>query len=257
MAGIQVSIKGHTNGSNKTYTSFAPFHNHLFQYITENHVGRLIPAVGATETICGAGHELYTTNRNLYPGINSGVKTFMVGVYDPITCLRGYIDPNEAVFSIRYLFQMRNTPSIVSTVVSTCTHSEQSSEHAFPFGAEIREGTASTISTISTTSDAIVDSVVAIAEPTPATEPTPVAEPVPESVPEPLSDIEPYSEPPSDTEPYSESEPEPEPQSEAEPEPQSEAEPEPHSEAEPEPEPEPHSEAEPEQEPVAEQEQNP
>jgi hypothetical protein len=42
---------------------------------------------------------IYVANNTTYGAPNPGVTTYMVGVYDPVTGLNGFIDPNSKVFA--------------------------------------------------------------------------------------------------------------------------------------------------------------
>lgn len=63
---------------------------------------------GATPTTCPAGRVLHLTGRKLYPDVNPmttfvgtalTAKKFLVSVYDPISFLKGFIDPTSATFA--------------------------------------------------------------------------------------------------------------------------------------------------------------
>jgi hypothetical protein len=91
----------------RQFVSAATFENDLFSYSTTRNAttnvttGTLTaPITGATSGTCPAGRILRENGQKLYPGVNVGVNTFMVGVYDNITLLSGYIDPNSPVFAV-------------------------------------------------------------------------------------------------------------------------------------------------------------
>ena len=50
-------------------------------------------------TQCPAGRILRETGRKLYPGVNPGVTQYYIGVYDAVSFLNGFIDPNNGVFA--------------------------------------------------------------------------------------------------------------------------------------------------------------
>jgi hypothetical protein len=101
---------GRTNGScfnntsRKSYISTAAFHAHFYTYTTsENNfvvTGNLSPVSGANSSTCPAGRILRENGRKLVPGAYPGITTYMVGVYDAMTYLSGFIDPNAKVFQI-------------------------------------------------------------------------------------------------------------------------------------------------------------
>ena len=66
-------------------------------YITN---GVLSTVSAATVLNCPKGHVLRETGRKLYRGINPGVSSMMVSVYDDTTMLNGYIDPNSPVYTV-------------------------------------------------------------------------------------------------------------------------------------------------------------
>jgi hypothetical protein len=55
---------------------------------------------GATSGTCPVGRFLHETGRKLIPGANGGINSLMVGVYDPVSGLSGFIDPNCESFTI-------------------------------------------------------------------------------------------------------------------------------------------------------------
>jgi len=86
----------------RAYIASIPFNLNFFSYVPNgpDGVGFLAPVPGANFTNCPAGRILRETGKKLYPDANPGVPTLMVGVYDDITLLRGYIDPNAAAFAV-------------------------------------------------------------------------------------------------------------------------------------------------------------
>jgi hypothetical protein len=92
----------------RTYITMRPYFNDFFSYttITSNYVtsGTLSTVVGASATLgqpgyCAKGAFLRETGRRLYPTVNPGITTLMVGVYDFATGLTGFIDPNSFAFT--------------------------------------------------------------------------------------------------------------------------------------------------------------
>jgi len=91
----------------RQFVSADTFENDLFSYSTTRNAttnvttGALTaPITGATTITCPAGRILRENGQKLYPGVNVGVNTFMVGVYDSISLLSGYIDPNSPIFAV-------------------------------------------------------------------------------------------------------------------------------------------------------------
>jgi len=76
----------------------------IFSYSTalvnQVYVGTFSSVSGANATNCPAGRVLHETGKKLFPGANSGVNDYMVSVYDPISMLTGFINPNQPIFSL-------------------------------------------------------------------------------------------------------------------------------------------------------------
>jgi hypothetical protein len=111
-----VTTVSHGNLPNQPRTAYianVPFNNEFFTYtvtwnpITRKDEGSLTVVSGANATNCPAGRVLYENGKKLFPpettgevGPHPGVTTFMVGVFDPVSFLSGYIDPNSGSFSV-------------------------------------------------------------------------------------------------------------------------------------------------------------
>ena len=95
-----------TGSPRRQYVSIRPFNSYFFTYTVSsnysgggfNTSGTLSAVTGASATTCPAGRVLRENGKRLYPGANPGVTTLMVGVFDSITFLNGFIDPNAKVF---------------------------------------------------------------------------------------------------------------------------------------------------------------
>lgn len=102
------SVKSYiANQPVRQFVSAAAFNNDIFTYTiitnpTTNVITGTLAAnvVGATSSTCPAGRILRDNGLKLYPGVNVGVNTYMIGVYDSETLLSGYIDPNSPVFAV-------------------------------------------------------------------------------------------------------------------------------------------------------------
>ena len=89
------------------FIALASFESDLFAYTTSTEYenggfvtsGSLDVLAAATSSNCPAGRIVRENGKKLYPGVNPGVSTLMIGVYDPITFLSGYISANSEVFS--------------------------------------------------------------------------------------------------------------------------------------------------------------
>ena len=101
-------MSGIPGTSLRSYIASAPFHSALFTYIQPvrnaygviTTPGSLTPIAGGNATTCPAKRVLRETGRKLYPGVNSGILTYMVSVYDTVNMWNGYIDPNSPFFAV-------------------------------------------------------------------------------------------------------------------------------------------------------------
>lgn len=85
------------------------FYNDFFSYTVSSSIvngevvttGSLGPVAGASSNNCPMGRILRENGKKLYPdNFNSsvGVTEFLVGVFDSVTFLNGYINPNSPIF---------------------------------------------------------------------------------------------------------------------------------------------------------------
>lgn len=114
------SHSSYLNTPRISYITTTAFQNDIFRYTTSLNpttfvtTGTLtsLGSLGtATAANCPANRILRENGKKLYPSgmviandvtygaPNPGVTTYMVGVYDPITFLSGFIDPNSKVFA--------------------------------------------------------------------------------------------------------------------------------------------------------------
>ena len=108
MATIPTTSHGaYPQSSRRTYMSIRAFNGSFFSYTTSRlgaptfeAIGTLGSVTGANSTNCPAGRTLRENGKRLFPSANPGVSTFMVGVYDANSGLSGFIDPNDAVFTV-------------------------------------------------------------------------------------------------------------------------------------------------------------
>jgi hypothetical protein len=126
---MSISVNGVQDDTSKlSYITTAAFNGSIYQYTTQlnttnfNTEGQLaaittLPSGAAvTSTNCPAGRILRVVGRKLYPGANPGLvlgdkyngntvsnnnlNHVWVGVFDSVTGLRGFIDPNASIFAI-------------------------------------------------------------------------------------------------------------------------------------------------------------
>ena len=100
------SDSGILNRSKRSYMSVAAFDAAFYTYTvamnttTFVNTGTLTTVSGATQTTCPKGRVLRENGKKLFPDANPGITKFMVGVFDAITGLTGFIDPNAPVFTM-------------------------------------------------------------------------------------------------------------------------------------------------------------
>lgn len=104
MASIAHNIK---ERSTNNYITTGSFNGQFFNYTTSFNTttltttGSLAAVTGATVTNCPQGRVLRATGKKLYPGgAYPGVSTMLIGVFDSLSLLSGYIDPNSSVFAL-------------------------------------------------------------------------------------------------------------------------------------------------------------
>lgn len=107
MAAITSPINvGMPNLSRRSYISTGTFHTDIFRYTTSVNaslqtVGTLtsLSSVGTgTAANCPINRVVRENGRRLFPDANPGVSGLLVGVYDAISGLSGFIDPNSSKF---------------------------------------------------------------------------------------------------------------------------------------------------------------
>ena len=95
-----------TGTPRRTYVSINPFNGYFYTYTTSTDftngqfvtTGSLGSVSGANATTCPAGRVLRENGKRLYPGVNPGVASMLIGVFDDKTFFNGFIDPNAKVF---------------------------------------------------------------------------------------------------------------------------------------------------------------
>ncbi len=94
------------NGTRRSWISTAAFDQHIFSYTTTVNpttfqtTGSLGAVTGADGATCPAGRVLRENGKKLYPVAHDGIDTYMIGVFDPVSFLSGYIDPNSQIFAV-------------------------------------------------------------------------------------------------------------------------------------------------------------
>jgi hypothetical protein len=93
---------GFPGGNRRSYISTEIFTSRFRSYRTyvENLITKGdLSQVTEDNSLCPKGRVLRENGRKLHPGANPGVGKYLVGVYDSVTFLNGFIDPNEHVFA--------------------------------------------------------------------------------------------------------------------------------------------------------------
>lgn len=92
--------------SAKSYISTDVFNTYFYTYTVTTgpspqfkKEGTLSLVNGATSVNCPAGNILRENGKKLFPDAYPGVKTYMVGVFDILSNLSGFINPNDPVFA--------------------------------------------------------------------------------------------------------------------------------------------------------------
>jgi hypothetical protein len=92
--------------SAKSYISTEAYNSNFFTYSVTTgpspqfkKTGALVPVSGATFNNCIAGRILRENGKKLFPDAYPGVSTYMVGVFDILNNLSGFINPNDPVFA--------------------------------------------------------------------------------------------------------------------------------------------------------------
>jgi hypothetical protein len=117
--------KSYLTQSQKTFLTCGAFNTKLLTYSTSVNpqtfqtVGTLTANTAATAANCPANRVLHANGRVLVPGANPGVNVPLIGVYDPISGLNGFIDATDPVFGT-YNTNMPNQYDLgISSVVAT------------------------------------------------------------------------------------------------------------------------------------------
>ena len=91
------------NTSRRSYITTDNYQEFFFRYSTRmansRYTGTLTP-ITTDRTLTPAGKILKETGRKLIPGANPNIENYMVSVYDEVTFMTGFIDPNARVFAI-------------------------------------------------------------------------------------------------------------------------------------------------------------
>lgn len=83
-------------GNRRSYIATKPFSNAFYTY---NEATSSLSPVTINSALCPVGRVLRENGKKLYPDATPGIRQYYVGVYDPVSLLKGFIDPNGGVFA--------------------------------------------------------------------------------------------------------------------------------------------------------------
>jgi len=97
-------LRAQPDATKRSYVSTGLFTEFFLSYSTSTNGNGVttgsLSAVTTNDLLCPPGRILRENGKKLYKDANPGVNKYYVGVYDAVTSLRGYIDPNEKVFAL-------------------------------------------------------------------------------------------------------------------------------------------------------------
>jgi hypothetical protein len=103
MTTVRGMVDGFPGGNRRSYISTDYFDGKFYSYKTTRVQGVLtsvLERVTDNRDLCPPGRILRENGRKLHAGANPNVNQYMVGVYDAVSFLNGFIDPNTVTFSI-------------------------------------------------------------------------------------------------------------------------------------------------------------
>ena len=112
-ATIAADARNYNKQPQKTFVTTSVFNTKLFTYSTSLNssfqtVGSLVVNTAATATNCPANRVLHTNGKTLIPGVNPSVTKPLIGVFDSVSGLNGFIDasdPTFATYDVNFPFQ--------------------------------------------------------------------------------------------------------------------------------------------------------
>lgn len=112
-ATITADSRNYNKQPQKAFVTTTNFNTKLFTYTTSVNssfvtVGSLVANVAATAVNCPENRVLHSNGKTLIPGVNPSVTKPLIGVFDPISALNGFIDatdPTFATYDVNFPFQ--------------------------------------------------------------------------------------------------------------------------------------------------------
>ena len=112
-ATIAADARNYTKQGQKAFITTTSFNTKMFTYSTSLNsnfvpVGTLAVNTTATATNCPGNRVLHVNGRTLIPGVNPSITKPLIGVFDPVSGLNGFIDatdPTFATYDVNFPFQ--------------------------------------------------------------------------------------------------------------------------------------------------------
>lgn len=110
---IAADSRNYNKQPQKAFVTTSAFNTKLFTYATSVNssfqtVGSLVVNVAATAANCPENRVLHANGKTLIPGVNPNVTKPLIGVFDPVSALNGFIDatdPTFANYDVNFPFQ--------------------------------------------------------------------------------------------------------------------------------------------------------
>ena len=110
---IAADSRNYNKQPQKAFVTTSAFNTKLFTYATSVNssfqtVGSLVVNVAATAANCPENRVLHANGKTLIPGVNPNVTKPLIGVFDPVSALNGFIDatdPTFAKYDVNFPFQ--------------------------------------------------------------------------------------------------------------------------------------------------------
>jgi len=110
---IAADARNYNKQPQKAFVTTSAFNTKLFTYTTSVNsnfvtVGSLVANVAATAANCPENRVLHSNGKTLIPGVNPSVTKPLIGVFDPVSSLNGFIDatdPTFASYDVNFPFQ--------------------------------------------------------------------------------------------------------------------------------------------------------
>lgn len=110
---IAADARNYNKQPQKAFVTTSAFNTKLFTYSTSVNssfqtVGSLVVNVAATAANCPENRVLHANGKTLIPGVNPNVTKPLIGVFDPVSALNGFIDatdPTFANYDVNFPFQ--------------------------------------------------------------------------------------------------------------------------------------------------------